>query len=948
MNHLSNDNWQHFVLGGRSFSRSPSTSLVPTSLPARCESLVESGNLSKSYQLLQASSLSSSLSPQERITQLRAKHPPLHTASFTPQELASVHDSPIPDPLMSLPPVTTDSILLHLRSASKGTAPGFDLLRYEHLHALTSCHEPRPSPAAVIFTNNLASILNLIQSGTISESTRGVLRDAHIIAIPKSATDDRPIGLQTLYRKIPTSISIRSLLPDLRRSFQSLQFGVSPCGTETVIHSINIIHQAHPDYDVYFADGINAFNSASRIEALLQLQQHYPEAYSYAHQFYGSSSSLWHDFNPPTVDFIPSSEGFQQGDPASTLLYCLAIHNFLHGLQTYLLSLGPCLPLFFVDDGTIIGPHEIVVAAISYINEHGPRVGYRLNTSKGRLLLGQCASSTDALQHRQSYLDLGFLSSVLLLHPSNTNDPNAATSYGFKLLGSYVGSDEFILNSLNAYLLQLQQQANRPTNVIADYYQHLLVLLRHCFLTKPSQLFRTIPPHLTLHLAEQVNALCVTVFCSMLSNQHPDLSPLHAHQLHLHVDDGGFSLPDMLLVRDCGYSASFTQCLPDILGILSLLQPVSINDISLSYQHHCDPTVPLPSAPSFFNAPHPSFTYFYAAVTNLHSLDPSIDLQSLLSIHRHESKLQHFLYERCYQSSLSSFRQSLNLHADPVQTAHYYTLIGSDFNIWPRLTARFGFYTMPNPIFQSALLRRLNLSQPSIPAGLTCACARKPIIDTLGRHFTTGCALHGVRQSTERSIVDSLTYICHYSKAPVTSLQDRHILRSADETENKRPDLTVLNAPHYHGPLLIDVSIVQAYPGSMNPTAPLPRTPPDFYPSLHNRPQSRTASARYNFKVNKYQVLSAANGVSFLPFIMESNGYIHPNSAKFLLDLAHQASFFHGIPWQNLLQYFHSILSVSLQSALSQAILTHSSLLHPPSPTSFTLTDADIMSSLLG
>ena len=255
---------------------------------------------------------------------------------------------------------------------------------------------------------------------------------------------------------------------------------------------------------------------------------------------------------------------------------------------------------------------------------------------------------------------------------------------------------------------------------------------------------------------------------------------------------------------------------------------------------------------------------------------------------------------------------------------------------------------MPNPIFQSALLRRLNLSQPSIPAGLTCACARKPIIDTLGRHFTTGCALHGVRQSTERSIVDSLTYICHYSKAPVTSLQDRHILRSADETENKRPDLTVLNAPHYHGPLLIDVSIVQAYPGSMNPTAPLPRTPPDFYPSLHNRPQSRTASARYNFKVNKYQVLSTANGVSFLPFIMESNGYIHPNSAKFLLDLAHQASFFHGIPWQNLLQYFHSILSVSLQSALSQAILTHSSLLHPPSPTSFTLTDADIMSSLLG
>ena len=139
-----------------------------------------------------------------------------------------------------------------------------------------------------------------------------------------------------------------------------------------------------------------------------------------------------------------------------------------------------------------------------------------------------------------------------IFHLSNTNEPNAATSHGFKLLGSYVGPDEFILNSLNAYLLQLQQQANL-TSIFADYYQHLLVLLRHCFLTKPSHLFRTIPPHLTLHLAEQVNALCVTVFCSMLSNQHPDLSPLHAHQLHLHVDDGVISLPDMLLVRNSAY-----------------------------------------------------------------------------------------------------------------------------------------------------------------------------------------------------------------------------------------------------------------------------------------------------------------------------------------------------------------------------------------------------------
>jgi len=106
--------------------------------------------------------------------------------------------------------------------------------------------------------------------------------------------------------------------------------------------------------------------------------------------------------------------------------------------------------------------------------------------------------------------------------------------------------------------------------------------------------------------------------------------------------------------------------------------------------------------------------------------------------------------ERCYQSYLSSFRQSLNFHADPVQTTHYNTLIGSDLNIWSRLTFRFGFYTMTNPIFQPALLRRLNLSQPSIPA---CACARKPIIDTISRHFTAGCALQVVNSLLDRHIL---------------------------------------------------------------------------------------------------------------------------------------------------------------------------------------------------
>jgi len=78
-----------------------------------------------------------------------------------------------------------------------------------------------------------------------------------------------------------------------------------------------------------------------------------------------------------TVRSIPSDEGFQQGDPASTLLYCTAIHDFLHQLQTLLLNSADrkAIPLFFVDDGTLIGPHPYILAAVRFIQTSGPRVG---------------------------------------------------------------------------------------------------------------------------------------------------------------------------------------------------------------------------------------------------------------------------------------------------------------------------------------------------------------------------------------------------------------------------------------------------------------------------------------------------------------------------------------------------------------------------------------------
>jgi len=61
-----------------------------------------------------------------------------------------------------------------------------------------------------------------------------------------------------------------------------------------------------------------------------------------------------------------------------------------------------------------------------------------------------------------------------------------------------------------------------------------------------------------------------------------------------------------------------------------------------------------------------------------------------------------------------------------------------------------------------------------------------------GRHFTTGCGLRGVRQSTSRTITQFMAFIIHYSHATYT-FADHHVLRAVVENECFRPDLTVFN-----------------------------------------------------------------------------------------------------------------------------------------------------------
>jgi hypothetical protein len=90
------------------------------------------------------------------------------------------------------------------------------------------------------------------------------------------------------------------------------------------------------------------------------------------------------------------------------------------------------------------------------------------------------------------------------VHPTNNIfSDGGRIEYGFKLLGSFVGSDEFIRNSVKDKNLELSNLADR----LIRFINFRLLLFRWCFIPKIHYLFRTISPQNTEHIISDIDEM---------------------------------------------------------------------------------------------------------------------------------------------------------------------------------------------------------------------------------------------------------------------------------------------------------------------------------------------------------------------------------------------------------------------------------------------------------
>ena len=243
---------------------------------------------------------------------------------------------------------------------------------------------------------------------------------------------------------------------------------------------------------------------------LLTVLSKVPGIYPLVHVAYSQPTHLY--FGDHTVS---SSEGVQQGDPLGPLLFCLTIQDMISSR------------VFCLDDGTLGGPVEEVLADLRNLVDASRELGLVLNTKKSEII------SKDNIA-----------ASTLTAFPSLSRvSPTDAT-----LLGSPIGELQSI-NALIATKIQTLQSLARTHDA--------LCLLRHAF-TMPKILYilRTAPCYQS-HLLEKFDSIQRSLL-ETICNIH--LTDTFWLQASLPINSGGLGIRGSTMLALSAFLASAAGC----------------------------------------------------------------------------------------------------------------------------------------------------------------------------------------------------------------------------------------------------------------------------------------------------------------------------------------------------------------------------------------------------
>ena len=436
---------------------------------------------------------------------------------------------PDPDPPASLT-LNVEQVKSALLSFRTGTSPGPSGLRAEHLKSALKAPTPARGEG---FLHALTKFCNVMAAGKLPTSVAPFFFGASLFALNKKDGGYRPVAVGEVLRRLIAKCLAFNAAPKAAELFSPLQVGVGvKGGVEAVVHAIRFLVDDTPipadSKWVLQLDFANAFNTIAREKVFKEVRTHFPQLSLWVESCYGSQAFL--RFGEA---IITGTTGLHQGDPLASFLFALALFPLLVKIKEDVPEL--LAQLWYLDDGTLVGSLETLQQAYDIIAQEAPELGLQLAPGKSSLW-GPQNGISDPLQRGIPRAD----------------------EQGFELLGSPIGSADYIKSSVDKRIAKIAEAVALLPDLEDSHVE--FALLRSCLaLPKFSFILRTCHPTSYAASLGAFDGLMRDSLADILGASIPDRN---WHQARLPVSMGGFGLRSASRHAAAAYTVSVVHSLP--------------------------------------------------------------------------------------------------------------------------------------------------------------------------------------------------------------------------------------------------------------------------------------------------------------------------------------------------------------------------------------------------
>jgi hypothetical protein len=482
------------------------------------------------------------------IARLRDLHPT--SGAISPDERANLQESVNNFQNLDSLLFSNDFAAKVLGSCPKMSAPGASGWTFEMFSPIKKTDEA---------WDRFIGALMRIACGRIPPEVAKFLRTSRLVPIRKVSVDPeavRPVAVGEVFPRFVGRVLCRKLSPKFAAHFAPIQFGVAtPAGTEMCIKTI-LSHfsflesQGSTDTIILGMDAINAFNTAARGKALLEVAKNedfqclMPILWS----LYGNGAPL-HIFEERRIKVtLESTSGVRQGDPFGSFLFAQLIQEDLLQVHNTFLAQG-ALVVAYLDDIFIVGPRA---AALDAANELSTRLETKnLKFGKNQLFVPN-ALATPSPRDQEG--------PGLIFEAQDSS----------KFLGAFLGRnaneklENLVTEKIGDKCKALIEFARQ------GYAFTALQLLLACVGNIPNYFLRMMPPGVTAPMAVAADRTLIDAFLSISGLNHTHDADSFAGDgipgcvLRMPQKQGGFGLHSQVTLGKSAYIASWLTVGPAI------------------------------------------------------------------------------------------------------------------------------------------------------------------------------------------------------------------------------------------------------------------------------------------------------------------------------------------------------------------------------------------------